>query len=222
MNEREWLSSTDVFQLWRHLLANGKPDVRRLRLFICACCRWRRIRLDDPRLLEALNVAEAFADGRASRQQLRVARRSARLARRDMNGRGHVRVVDCDCVLWATYDGVLPPFTWVEGTVYASMYATAVRDANLWTPAWTHLTAVVHDLFGNPFREPVLGPEAVRWRDGLLGKMAQSVYEERNFADLPLLADALEDAGCTDPDIQGHLRGLGPHVRGCWALDLLT
>jgi hypothetical protein len=51
--------------------------------------------------------------------------------------------------------------------------------------------------------------------------LARTAYEERRFEDLPLLADALEEAGCTDEAILSHLRGPGPHVRGCWALDLV-
>jgi len=51
--------------------------------------------------------------------------------------------------------------------------------------------------------------------------LATSIYEQRAFHRLPLLADALEDAGCTDAELLGHLRGPGPHVRGCWALDLV-
>ena len=47
------------------------------------------------------------------------------------------------------------------------------------------------------------------------------IYQERAFERLPILADALEEAGCDDPDILSHLRGPGPHVRGCWALDLV-
>jgi hypothetical protein len=51
--------------------------------------------------------------------------------------------------------------------------------------------------------------------------MAQAIYDERRFDDLPILADALEEAGCDDEDILSHCRGLGPHVRGCWGLDLI-
>ena len=51
--------------------------------------------------------------------------------------------------------------------------------------------------------------------------LAQAIYEERRFGDLPVLADALEEAGCTDADILSHCRGPGPHVRGCWVVDLL-
>ena len=54
-----------------------------------------------------------------------------------------------------------------------------------------------------------------------MAKLAQAIYEERDLRRLPVLADALEDAGCEDADLLGHLRGPGRHVRGCWALDLV-
>jgi hypothetical protein len=52
-------------------------------------------------------------------------------------------------------------------------------------------------------------------------KLAQVIYDERRFTDLPILADALEEAGCTNSDVLDHCRGPGPHVRGCWVVDLL-
>ena len=54
-----------------------------------------------------------------------------------------------------------------------------------------------------------------------MATLARRTYDEGDFAALPVLGDALEDAGCADPELLGHLRGPGPHVRGCWALDLL-
>jgi hypothetical protein len=81
---------------------------------------------------------------------------------------------------------------------------------------------VIRDVFGNPFaRLPHLDSGWLRWSDSLIPKLARSCYEERTFDRLPILADALEDAGCTDADMLAHLRGPGPHVRGCWALDLI-
>jgi hypothetical protein len=52
--------------------------------------------------------------------------------------------------------------------------------------------------------------------------LATAIYEESAFDRLPILADALEEAGCTDVELLGHLRGPGPHVRGCWVVDLIT
>src|SRR5262249_8474012 len=82
-------------------------------------------------------------------------------------------------------------------------------------------TALFRDIFGNPFRDVRVHP-AWRRADGRdLQWVARGVYEERRFADLPILADALEDAGCADADVLAHCRSPGPHVRGCWVVDLL-
>jgi hypothetical protein len=81
---------------------------------------------------------------------------------------------------------------------------------------------LIRDVFGNPFRP---APRIERaWREknkGAAADMSASIYDSRVFDRLPILADALEDAGCTDADLLGHLRGPGPHVRGCWAVDLV-
>ena len=68
---------------------------------------------------------------------------------------------------------------------------------------------------------PTLNPAWLRWNDGAIPRIAQAIYDERRFADLPILADALEEAGCTSGDILEHCRRPGPHVRGCWVVDLV-
>jgi hypothetical protein len=76
----------------------------------------------------------------------------------------------------------------------------------------------VREIFGNPFH-PVSFYPALRTSSAVA--IARTAYEERRFEDLPLLADVLEEAGCTDAAILVHLRGPGPHVRGCWVVDLV-
>jgi hypothetical protein len=81
---------------------------------------------------------------------------------------------------------------------------------------------ILRDLFGLlPFRPVTIAPDVLAWNDGTVSRIAEGIYEERAFDRLPILADALEEAGCDEPDILGHLRGPGPHVRGCWPVDLL-
>jgi hypothetical protein len=80
---------------------------------------------------------------------------------------------------------------------------------------------MVRDIFGNAFRPVVIDPVWLTWRDATVLKIAQTIYDERRFADMPVLADALEEAGCTNDDILNHCRQPGEHVRGCWVVDLL-
>ena len=82
--------------------------------------------------------------------------------------------------------------------------------------------SILRDISGNPFDAcPVLAPAWLEWNDRCVMKLAQAIYDERAFDRMPILADALEDAGCDDADILAHCRGDGPHVRGCWVVDLL-
>jgi hypothetical protein len=77
---------------------------------------------------------------------------------------------------------------------------------------------LLRDIFGNPFRPAPVDPS---WRTPVVVAIARRAYDERDFAALPVLADALEEAGCAGADVLAHCRGGGAHVRGCWVLDLL-
>ena len=77
------------------------------------------------------------------------------------------------------------------------------------------------DVFGSPFRPVSVDASWLTWNDVMIVTLAQAIYDERRFQDLPILADALEEAGCTNADILDHCRGPGPQVRGCWVIDLI-
>ncbi|WP_082843392.1 hypothetical protein [Gemmata sp. SH-PL17] len=78
--------------------------------------------------------------------------------------------------------------------------------------------ALVRDIFGNPFRPVTFSPS---WRTSTAVALAAQMYESRDFGAMPILADALQDAGCDNADVLGHCRGGSPHVRGCWVVDLV-
>ena len=80
------------------------------------------------------------------------------------------------------------------------------------------LARLLRDIFGNPFRPVTFSPQ---WRTDTVLALAGQMYESRDFGAMPILADALQDAGCDDEDILLHCRGPGPHVRGCWVVDLV-
>jgi hypothetical protein len=79
----------------------------------------------------------------------------------------------------------------------------------------------IREIFGNPFRPVSVDPSWVAWNDGTVVKLAQAIYDDRTFDHLPILADALEEAGCDNADILNHCRKPGVHVRGCWVVDLI-
>jgi hypothetical protein len=82
----------------------------------------------------------------------------------------------------------------------------------------SELSNLLRDIFGNPFRPVTFPPE---WRIDTVLTLAQQMYDGRDFSAMPILADALQDAGCDSDDILNHCRGDGPHVRGCWVVDLV-
>jgi hypothetical protein len=95
----------------------------------------------------------------------------------------------------------------------------AAKDAMLRRRQPT-IATLLRCVAGNPFRPGTVSPAVLAWDDHTLPKLAQAVYEERAFDRLPILADALEDAG-GDEAMIAHLRSPGPHARGCWVVDLL-
>jgi hypothetical protein len=116
--------------------------------------------------------------------------------------------------------GTLEPVTDPPKVAYAA--ATVARKEER-----AAQVALLLCIFGNPFRPtPSMDPAVLAWERGTVVNLAHLAYAERVLPSgtldptrLAVLADALEDAGCTDPDLLGHLRSPGPHTRGCWALD---
>jgi len=76
----------------------------------------------------------------------------------------------------------------------------------------------LRDIIGNPFRPVTFSPS---WRTEHTVGIAAKMYDEREFAAMPILADALQEAECEDADILAHCREPGVHVRGCWVVDLV-
>jgi hypothetical protein len=79
----------------------------------------------------------------------------------------------------------------------------------------------LRDIFGDPFNSVAIGPAWLEWNKGTVNRLARTIYNDKEFALMPILGDALEDALCDDAAILQHCRSVGPHVRGCWVLDLI-
>jgi hypothetical protein len=211
MTEAEWLAATDPRQMLAFL--RDKASDRQLRLFACAYCRAVRCTL---RLLPgtAVAVAERYADGLADDEDLVSERRGAPFPN--------------EYAEWvvgnSAYEGAWQGVDWLASVCdLMKCDPDAVRHFPIPVDDMVGRSVLfLRDIFGpRPFRRVNIAPEVRAWNDGAVGRIAEGVYKARTFDLLPKLADALEDAGCTDAELLGHLRGPRPHVRGCWALDLV-
>jgi hypothetical protein len=104
------------------------------------------------------------------------------------------------------------------GALHTVLYLANAISQPAYLRPLEHLRPLALDVFGNPFRPVALDPS---WLTSTVVQLAQGIYADRAFDRLPILADALQDAGCEHPDVLAHCRSDGPHVRGCWVADLL-
>jgi hypothetical protein len=211
MTEADWLAAADPTSLLAFV--KQKRHARKLRLFACGCCRRIAGVIPDECGHRAIELAERHADGEATAKELRSLSKVVALATADYEPTDEDDLGDwsADQALTATLNAIA---AW-EQTVYAAVCAAAaVTDQAAEQVAQCHL---LRDIF-NPFRPVAFDPA---WRSETVAALAAGIYTDRAFDRLPILADAIEEAGCDQPDILNHCRGPGPHVRGCWAVDLV-
>ncbi len=250
MTEAEWAACTDPKPMQESLRTSGTPNERKLRLLAVACCRRIRPLLVHEISRTCLVAAERYADGLASREELAVVNEESERSLADAwhgpFAKWHeawaAMAVDWACWV-APPDEPAEPFTWFETEQVMAEAARAEADrkayigppfgyesAGLDPDERRHQADLVRESFGpRGFREVRSDPAWLAWNGGTVVKLAQAAYEDRTMPEgtldrtrLAVLADALEEAGCDQPDLLDHLRGPGPHVRGCWALDLLV
>jgi hypothetical protein len=210
MTEAGWRACYDARPTLEFL--HGRASDRKLRLFACACCRAAPDLLDDAEVREAIETSERYADGLATREQLQAARRGAASA-----------LARCVCYLqpwhavWRVAGALLnvaaePLLSSLNAADWFDGYFQAMQQAS------GRHCPLFRDIFGNPFASATFDPA---WRSPTVSKLGQAIYEDLAFDRLPVLADALEEAGCDQADILAHLRGGGEHARGCWVIVLV-
>jgi hypothetical protein len=214
----------------------GKATNRKRRLLAVAACRLIWHLISDEKSQEAVEVAERLADGMANEEQRSKAEEAARNVAEEAFDRWDaeltlVAAAGVDYWAAAAVTGVVAlAEKEIEETISEAGMALAwFEDEELaagpdyWagielSGPWPQL---IRDIFGNPFRSAIISPAWLSWSDSIIPKLAQSIYDERAFVRLPILADALEEAGCANADILNHCRLPGEHVRGCWVVDLI-
>jgi hypothetical protein len=237
VTETEWDACADPEPMLR--LLRRKASDRKMRLFLVACCRKILSLLQEERspaaehaerCREAVEVAERYADGLAERAAL--TRAANEMFMPEWPG-GATAMFDWYLMNTSLAADFSDPRTCVYFLLEAALRPSdlprfeavarsASRDAADLVSAALQAT-LLREILGNPFRPaPAVDPSWLAWNDGTVAKLAAAIYDGRRFADLPILADALEDTGCSDAAILAHCRGGGEHVRGCWVVDLLT
>lgn len=193
--------------VWSPTAARG--DVRKWRLHACGCARLKYPPRAAKKWLAYIELAERFADGDVPVEEFDEGRTRCRESRK----RG-LSAVGGDFDL-ALYDSDSLARTWQDIVIEGRREYTPGEDD--------------YELVAERFRvlEDLVGPDPLpafdpAWRSDTAASIARGMYADREFSAMPILADALQDAGCEDAEILGHCRTPGlSHFRGCWAIDLV-
>ncbi len=219
MTEAQWQNCASPEEMLKHLTDQASP--RKLRLYAVGCCRriWHLFR--DERCRHAVNRAQDFIDRRATPVELEAAGRTA-MAEARVTGTASRPGMHATRAVGGAAWAATRPSAWEAAWDAAWHARLAARDHVPGADyekerAWQ--AELLHDLVGNPFRPPRLDPAWLLRNDGAVQQLALVIYEEQRFGDLPILADALEEAGCTDEAILEHCRRPANHYRGCWVVD---
>ena len=204
MTKQEWLITLDPLKVFQSI-AERRPSGRKLRLAAVACCRRIWHLLTDERSRAAVDAAEKYAEKIITSSDAMEYEGPASDvcdgSREYGSEPGHAAAV---CLaLWApTHWGTFQVLQWTREQV-------GRKDQ----------MEILDCVFGIPYRRPALCNPS--WLTSTVLALATGIYEEKAFDRLPILADALQDAGCDSEEFLDHLQQPGEHGRGCWPLDLI-
>jgi hypothetical protein len=239
VTEADWLTATDPQVMLDFLREGTRTSDRKLRLFAVACCRrvWGQFRNDQGR--RAVEISERYADSLATKKELSKARSEVRSVGWNAAA-ARARLPSWDApsfIAWCATCETID--TGAKRAAQSSLWQASTKPVNIGgfegrevgdlNGEMARQVALLRDIVGNPFRAtPEFDPGWLAGNGGSARRLAEGLYEERELpsgnldsARLAVLADALEEAGMTDAGLLAHLRHQGPHVRGCWAVDLL-
>ena len=248
MTEEQWLSCDDWRPIIAYL--SGKISKRKGTLYVCAGLRCISHLLYDDGSWTALDIAERAADGLADEGDIGYAGWSAEPATFGFDFDPEMmnpymidgsldpsvqRLIEmgiyteADIREWrpSRYAATVEQISNAAHIAYHSTHTVSENrfDPHLldhlvqqsdWPGGW-----LIREIFGNPFRPTHVNPEWLAWKRGTAAALARTIYEDRAFDRMPILADALEEASCQDADVLNHCRHASRHMRGCWVIDLL-
>jgi hypothetical protein len=197
--EKEWLEGPS-----RRVIVHARkiPNERKRLLALCGFFNKYRQLFSHAAIPLAMDIVEKFADGVVGEPHYK---RAAGLIQTFDWGRESIDELLLLDLMEATRGAATPSGEWIERVL--PMLKLVDEEA-----------ALLRDVFGNPFRSVAIDPE---WLSSTVLTLASGIYEEKAFDRMPILADALQDADCDNEEILNHCRSEGPHVRGCWVVDLL-
>jgi hypothetical protein len=186
-----------------------EPTLRRLRLYATATCRavWDQFPLPECQAL--IEAVEQYTEGECGWARVVGLRRALQ------------QMASARAAAWQRTAGGLKAWMYAKAAGYCAdnrpmilsmVYSLDMPRVNV------RQSSLVRDIFANPFRTVACSKT---WGTDTAVLLARQMYEWRDFGAMPILADALEDAGCDNEEILRHCRGPGPHVRGCWVVDLV-
>ncbi len=214
MTEVTWDEANDHVPMMELVAARTSDRKLRLLLVAMARCVWERMPKGE--LRDAVSAAELYADGDESLSVVD-----------DCRGRLYGWAMSAATEEQRAFfnsNDTNPVFTLARLTTYPTKM---LRSLTLSNSNWrgqssrlgTRVAELIREVFGNPFRPVAFSPN---WRTDTALTLARQMYDAREFSAAPILADALQDAGCDSDDLLNHLRDTSAtHVRGCWALDLV-
>jgi hypothetical protein len=241
VNEAEWLAAVDPQPMLDFLTQNDNDP--RLRLFACACVRRIWHLLPDDRCKAAVEAAERDPGAKAYPPAVRASVlgvlpgvRLTQVPGQDQPGEWAqgARMMATTAAFAVLHQGPMLGFAsgarWAAAgasTSAAGAVTSAARAAGSAGERETKAeraaqSRLLRDIVFNPFSLPPAVEAAwLAHNGGAVPKLARAIRDERAYDRLPLLADALEDAGCSDVDLLGHCRSGAEHALGCWAVEML-
>ncbi len=225
MTEAEWERGIERRPMLE--LLHERMSARKFRLFAVACCRRQGNLVPPIPHRQVIKAAERFADGIGTEEELRTVAEAVRRITSDYAKYtpGMEEWQIASAAEFTVGRSGLPPWENARCTAVCVSRVVSGRvhvyqrefDPDPDPEEYQQIT-LLHDIAGNPFRPEMTEPN---WETSTVVALASQMYGSRDFSAMPILADALQDAGCDNDVILEHCRGPGPHVRGCWVVDLI-
>jgi hypothetical protein len=210
--EAEWADCQEPRRMIKVVQNRGSERKQRLAIVAAARLFWDQLPVGEMR--EAVEACEGRADGVVGQETLDDYRRRFY---------GYVlRDAPPGQRQWDENPALRSAFGLVLATTCPGSTLRTLAGNKHWRtgaePRDEQVSDIIRDIFGNPFRPVRLDAS---WRTSTAVALASRMYDSRDFSAMPILADALQDAGCENADVLAHCYSEGPHVRGCWVVDLV-